>query len=365
MNDNVYMARAIRLARRGMYTAHPNPRVGCVIVRDDRVIGEGWHRQTGGPHAEVVALDDAGDAGTVRGATVYVTLEPCSHTGRTPPCVDALIAAGVGRVVVGMQDPNPRVAGSGIARLKDAGIATEIGVLESEARLLNPGFIRRMEQAMPYVRAKLAVSLDGRTAMASGESKWITGEAARADVQRLRARSSAIVTGAGTVLSDDPSMTVRTEQVVQQPLRVIVDSHLSTPAGAKIFSEPGEVIVVTTSDDGEAVEELVNAGAEVIQMASGAHGIDLPGLMSMLAERGCNEVLIEAGATLTGSALAAGIVDELVVYVAPHIMGADARGMFRIPGLDNMSGRIGLEYRDMRMIGDDLRIIASVTKDGK
>lgn len=218
---------------------------------------------------------------------------------------------------------------------------------------------------MPFVRAKLAVSLDGRTAMASGESKWITGEAARADVQRLRARSSAIVTGAGTVLSDDPSMTVRTEEVLQQPLRVIVDSHLSTPAHARIFSEPGDVMVVTTSDDGEAVEELVNAGAEVIQMTSGAQGIDLSGLMSMLAERGCNEVMIEAGATLTGSALAAGIVDELVVYVAPHIMGADARGMFRIPGLDTMSGRIGLEYHDMRMIGNDLRIIAGVTRTGK
>jgi len=360
MNDNVYMARAVQLATRGLYTAHPNPRVGCVIVHDGKIVGEGWHERTGGPHAEVVALKDAGDA--AKGATVYVTLEPCSHTGRTPPCADALVDAGVSRVVIGMQDPNPKVAGNGIERLQQAGIDTLVGIQENECRALNPGFIRRMEAGRPYVRLKLAISLDGRTAMVSGESKWITSEAARADVQRLRARSSAIVTGAGTVLADDPSLTVRTEKVAQQPLRVIVDSHLSTPATAKIFHDGGETMVVTASEDAEAAEELVNAGAEVIQFSSANHGFNLEELMQLLAERECNEVLIEAGATLAGSALASGIVDELVVYVAPHVMGAVARGMFNIPGLEAMEDRIELEVQDVRMVGPDIRIRSLVKR---
>jgi len=358
MNDVAYMARAIRLAQAGLFTAHPNPRVGCVIVVDGEIVGEGWHEKTGGPHAEVVALAAAGDLSA--GATAYITLEPCSHTGRTPPCTEALIAAGIGRVVIGMKDPNPKVAGSGIEKLEQAGISVEVGVLEGEARKLNPGFIRRMEQGLPYVRAKLAASLDGRTAMASGESKWITGESGRADVQRLRARSSAIVTGAGTVLSDDPSLTVRMETVSQQPLRVIVDSHLSTPASSKIFRQEGSTLVVTASEDGEATEELVNAGAEVIQLSSAGQGVNLQELMKYLAERECNEVMIEAGATLTGSAIACGIVDELVIYMAPHIMGADAKGMFRIPGLEAMENRIGLHIIDVRSVGDDIRITALV-----
>jgi len=360
MNDNAYMARAMQLARRGLYTAHPNPRVGCVLVRDGKIVGEGWHEKTGGPHAEVVALNDAGDA--AKGATVYVTLEPCSHTGRTPPCADALVDAGVARVVIGMQDPNPQVAGSGIERLRQAGIDAVVGVLESDCRGLNPGFIRRMETGRPYVRLKLAVSLDGRTAMASGESKWITSEAARADVQKLRAMSSAIITGAGTVLADDPSLTVRTETVARQPLRVIVDSHLSTPATARIFREDGETIVVTASEDAEAVEELVNAGAEVIQFSSANHGFNLEELMQLLVERECNEVMFEAGATLAGSALSSGIVDELIVYVAPHVMGADARGMFNIPDLDGMEDRIALEVADVRMVGPDIRIRSLVKR---
>ncbi len=358
MKDMDYMIRAIQLARRGTYTAHPNPRVGCVIVGNNTVVGEGWHQVTGGPHAEAVALAAAGDK--ARGATAFVTLEPCSHTGRTPPCADALIESGVTRVVIGMMDPNPQVAGAGIKKLQDAGIAVESGVQEAEARKLNPGFISRMERGLPYVRAKLAVSLDGRTAMASGESKWITGEAARADVQRLRARSSAIVTGAGTVLSDDPSLTVRTEEVAHQPLRVIVDSHLSAPAQSRIFSEKGNTVVVTASEDGEAAEQLVNAGAEVVQLSSASQGVDLHELMKYLAERECNEVLIEAGATLTGSALEAGIIDELIVYMAPHIMGAKAKGMFNIPGLELMENRKELIIHDVRSVGQDIRISAFV-----
>jgi diaminohydroxyphosphoribosylaminopyrimidine deaminase/5-amino-6-(5-phosphoribosylamino)uracil reductase len=358
MNDFAYMARAIQLAKLGNFTAHPNPRVGCVIVQDGEIIAEGWHQKTGELHAEAIALAAAG--GRASGATVYVTLEPCSHTGRTPPCADALIAAGVGRLVVGMQDPNPRVAGTGLERLRSAGIEVSVGVLEAEVRKLNPGFIRRMEKGLPYVRVKLAVSLDGRTAMANGESKWITGEAARADVQRLRARSSAIVTGAGTILSDDPALTVRTEKVARQPLRVIVDSYLSTPPDSRIFAEEGEVLVVTVSEDEEATNVLVDAGAEVVQLSSAAHGVDLGELMQFLAERECNEVMLEAGATLAGSALASGVVDELVVYMAPHIMGADAKGMFNIPGLDSMQDRIDLNIQDMRMVGNDLRITALV-----
>ncbi|MGW8247067.1 MAG: bifunctional diaminohydroxyphosphoribosylaminopyrimidine deaminase/5-amino-6-(5-phosphoribosylamino)uracil reductase RibD [Acidiferrobacterales bacterium] len=358
MNDFAYMARAIQLAKLGNFTAHPNPRVGCVIVKDQEIIAEGWHQKTGEPHAEAIALAAAGDQ--ARGATVYVTLEPCSHTGRTPPCADALIGAGVSRVVVGMQDPNPSVAGSGVERLRNAGIEVSLGVLEEAARKLNPGFIRRMERGLPYVRVKLAVSLDGRTAMASGESKWITGEAARADVQKLRASSSAIVTGAGTILADDPLLTVRTEEVVKQPLRVIVDSYLSTPPDSKIFSTEGEVLVVTVSEDEEATGALVDAGAEVVQLSSAAHGVDLLELMQYLAERGCNEVMFEAGASLAGSAVASGIVNELVIYIAPRLMGADAKGMFALPGLKAMAERVELNFQDIRMVGNDLRITALV-----
>jgi len=358
MNDLAYMARAIQLAKLGNFTAHPNPRVGCVLVNNGEIISEGWHRKTGEPHAEALAITAAGDR--ARGATAYVTLEPCSHTGRTPPCADALINAGVRRVVVGMQDPNPRVAGQGLARLQEAGIEVFTGVLEAEAKKLNPGFISRMTLGLPYVRLKLATSLDGRTAMASGESKWISGEAARADVQKLRARSSAVVTGAGTILADDPSLTVRTEKVARQPLRVVVDSNLSIPPGSKIFDGNGEVLLVTVSEDESAARALVDAGAEITQLSSAAHGVDLRELMQYLAERECNEVMIEAGATLAGSAIASGIVNELVVYVAPRLMGADARGMFRLPGLQAMQDSIDLDYQDIRMVGDDLRITALV-----
>lgn len=356
------MARAVQLARRGRFTTRPNPVVGCVIVQGNKIVGEGWHEKAGGPHAEVVALKQAG--ANAKGAIVYVTLEPCSHQGRTPPCADALIKSGVARVVVAMQDPNPEVAGAGIERLGAAGILVETGIMESEARALNPGFIQRMERSRPYVRLKLAASLDGRTAMANGESKWITGEAARADVQKIRARSSAIVTGAGTVLADNPSLTVRTETVVEQPLRVIVDSHLSTPADAKIFSEPGNTLVVTASEDGEAADQLVKAGAEVLRLPSASHGVDLVALMDHLASLQCNDVMIEAGSTLSGSALACGIVDELIVYLAPHLMGAEAKGMFKLPEINAMEERIELEIFDVRAVGPDWRISARVKQRG-
>lgn len=365
VDDVRFMSRALQLAERGRYTCHPNPRVGCVIVTDGSIVGEGWHERTGGPHAEVNALADAGDA--AGGATAYVTLEPCSHHGRTPPCAQALIDAGVARVVMAMEDPNPQVAGSGRKALESAGIEVTTGVLEAQAHALNPGFIRRMTQGRPFVRLKLAASLDGRTAMASGESKWITGEPARADVQRLRAQSSAIITGAGTVLADDPSLTVRAIEVPQQPLRVVVDSHLSTPPSARLFTLPGETLVVTAMEDAGAArvtEELVAAGAELLCL-SGNSGVDLDALLEHLASRECNEVMIEAGSTLSGSFMAHGLVDELVLYLAPHLMGASARGLFKLPGLEVMEDRIELDILDIRAVGRDWRVTCRVSGNGE
>ena len=287
MSDQHYMARAIRLAARGIYTTHPNPNVGCVIVNDGEVVGEGWHRQAGGPHAEVFALQQAGQR--ARGATVYVTLEPCSHHGRTPPCADALVAAGVSRAVVGMQDPNPRVAGRGVQRLQDAGIAVQDGLLESQVRALNPGFISRMQRRRPWVRVKLAASLDGRTAMASGESKWISGAAARQDVQRLRARSSAILTGIGTVLADDPALNVRLDaqqlygvEPLRQPLRVVLDPDLAMPAQAQMLSLPGQTLVLTTASDPGRHRGLQQSGAEVALVAGAAGQLDLSAVLEQL-----------------------------------------------------------------------------------
>lgn len=358
--DFQHMARALRLAERGLYTTAPNPRVGCVLTRDGQVVGEGWHEYAGGPHAEINALKAAG--GLAAGATAYVTLEPCSHHGRTPPCSDALIKAGVSRVVAAMKDPNPRVSGEGLARLREAGINVLAGLLEDEAEALNPGFVKRMRTAKPYVRCKLAASLDGRTAMASGESKWITSEAARRDVHRLRARSSAIMTGIGTVLTDDPSLNVRLEgyESVRHPLRVILDPRLSTPENAGMLRLPGETLIVTASDDDEQRERLETAGAEVVRLAGGPDAIDLPALMRLLAEREMNEVLLETGATLSGAALRAGIIDEMTIYLAPLLMGDAARGMFHLPGLDTMTQGIELDIQDVRAVGRDWRVTARV-----
>ena len=360
------MARAIALARRGLFTTDPNPRVGCVLVRAGRVVGEGFHRRAGEPHAERNALAQAGSA--ARSATAYVSLEPCCHHGRTPPCTQGLIEARVGRVIAAMRDPNPRVAGQGLERLRAAGIAVEQGLLETEARALNPGFIQRMEQGRPYVRCKLAMSLDGRTAMASGESQWITSPAARADVQRLRARSSAIVTGVETVLADDPSMNVRLNAAelsgmdpgdsVRQPLRVVLDSRLRMPPQARMLELPGGTLVLHTGERPGVADALAAAGAELTQVPAAQGRVDLAAALSHLAEREINEVLLETGPTLAGAALARGLVDELIVYLAPHVMGDGARGLFHLPGLERMEQRIGLEIIDVRAVGPDWRITA-------
>jgi diaminohydroxyphosphoribosylaminopyrimidine deaminase/5-amino-6-(5-phosphoribosylamino)uracil reductase len=361
------MARAITLARKGQYTTHPNPRVGCVLVKDEQVIAEGYHQRAGGPHAEVVALRAAGDA--AKGATAYVTLEPCSHTGRTPPCADALVRAGVSIVVIAMQDPNPCVAGSGIARLKAAGIQVIYGVMEAEARALNPGFIRRMEHGLPFVRLKMATSLDGRTALASGESKWITGASARRDVQFWRARSDAILTGINTVLADDPSLNVRLsaqelgiEGEVIQPIRVIMDSQLRCPPDIKLLSLPGETLIYTKRYNSDRVYELEQAGATVVVLESAdpTARLSLEAVLRDLAKREVNEIHIEAGSILAGQLLETGMASELLLYMAPNILGSDAMGAFRLPNLQQMQDRINLKIQDIRAIGEDWRIIAAL-----
>jgi len=358
--DIQYMSRALQLAERGLYTTAPNPRVGCVLVKDEQIVGEGWHAIAGGPHAEIVALEQAGEA--AYGATAYVTLEPCCHHGKTPPCSDALIAAGVVRVIAAMEDPNPRVAGEGLKQLQQAGIETASGLLEAQAEALNPGFVQRMRIGRPFVRSKLAMSVDGRTAMASGESKWITGEAARIDVQHLRARSCAIMSGIGTVLADDPSLTVRLddEQVYRQPLRVILDPHLSTPSNARFLSQSGESLIVTATEEPDLQQQLEQAGAEVIFLPHGTDAIDLHALMRVLAEREINEILLETGAILSGAVLHAGIIDELVIYMAPKLMGDGARGLFHTPGLDSLADAVSLDIQDIRAVGQDWRITANV-----
>lgn len=358
------MARALRLAERGLYTTDPNPRVGCVLVRDGEIVGEGWHERAGLPHAERNALAAAGEH--ARGATAYVSLEPCCHQGRTPPCTAALIEAGVARVVAAMTDPNPLVSGRGLAELEQHGLIVEKGLLEAQARALNPGFVRRMERGLPYVRCKIAASLDGRTAMASGESKWITSEAARLDVQRMRARSSAILTGIGTVLADDPSLNVRLppESIdcqpgqVRQPLRVVVDSRLRTPASARMLTLEGETLITCVDRDIDRAADLEAAGARLYQAPAANGRVNLRSLLETLARQKVNEIAVEAGPILNGALLQAGLVDELIVYLAPHLMGDAGRGMFRLLGLDNMSQRIALELVDVRQIGPDIKLRA-------
>ena len=356
--DHEFMAHALRLAKRGLFTTDPNPRVGCVIVKNGQIVGEGWHERAGEPHAEVHALNAAGNQ--AQGATAYVTLEPCCHQGRTPPCSEALIRAKLARVVIAMQDPHTRVDGGGIAQLREAGIQVDTGLLQVQAAALNPGFIKRMQRGRPFVRCKLGMSLDGRTAMASGESKWITSAAAREDVQRLRARSSAIVTGVGTVLADNPSMTVRLEGIERQPLRVVVDTNLSMPETAKMLSLPGRTLVMTCSDDDAARQRLQQAGAEVMLMPYCSNSVSMEAVLDTLAEREINEVLLETGATLSGAMLQQGLIDELIIYMAPVLMGDNARGLFHLPGLEKMADKIQLEFTDVRAVGKDLRITAKV-----
>ena len=361
-NDYIYMARALRLAERGLLTTDPNPRVGCVLVKEGRVVGEGWHEHTGEPHAEVHALQAAGEQ--ANGATAYVTLEPCCHQGRTPPCTEALIAAGVACVVAAVEDPNPQVAGKGLSVLQQAGIDTRSGVLAAEAQQLNAGFVMRMREGRPWVRCKLAMSVDGRTAMASGESQWITGEAARRDVHRLRARSSAILTGIETVLADDPSLTARPGDVagdkIRQPLRVILDSRLRTPLAAGLLQMPGKTLLVTGVVDEEKTTRLTRKGVEVVTLPLKNGRLDLPAVLQHLGTLEINEVHLEAGATLCGALLQAGLIDELVIYMAPHLMGNAARGLFALPGLESMDQRMQLSINDVRAVGEDWRITATI-----
>lgn len=355
-----HMARALQLARNGWYTARPNPRVGCVIVRADQVVGEGWHSRAGEAHAEINALSAAGDM--ARGATAYVTLEPCNHQGRTGPCSRALIAAGVSRVVYGMSDPND-TAGGGLQTLRDAGIEVVGPLMEDQAAALNPGFIKRCREKLPRVTLKVAISLDGRTAMADGTSRWVTGPEARRDVQRLRAQSDAIITGIGTVLQDNPALTVRAseldvpnvEAVAQlQPLRVVVDSTLRTHPGLRILEPPGPVLLATAHVHGSAPG---GANVEVCALPDGHGKVDLRGLLELLATRGCNDVLVEAGAKLTGVFLRAGLVDEIIVYMAPKLLGSSAMPMAMLP-LNTLDESIPLTITDIRAVGKDWRITA-------
>ncbi|MDG0800387.1 bifunctional diaminohydroxyphosphoribosylaminopyrimidine deaminase/5-amino-6-(5-phosphoribosylamino)uracil reductase RibD [Pectobacterium polaris] len=360
--DELYMARALELARRGCFTTAPNPNVGCVIVRDGEIIGEGYHFRAGEPHAEVHALRMAGER--ARGATAYVTLEPCSHHGRTPPCADALIAAGVSRVVAAMQDPNPQVAGRGLHRLQQAGIAVSHGLMMAEAEKVNVGFLKRMRTGFPYVQLKMAASLDGRTAMASGESQWITSPQARQDVQRFRAESAAILSSSATVLADDPSLTVRwselgadvqkrySEADLRQPVRVIVDSRQRVTPQHRIVSQPGETWLARVQADEQAWPQ----GVEQVMLPQHNGGVDLVALMMVLGRRQINSVWVEAGASLAGALLNAGVVDELIVYLAPKLLGENARSLCLLSGLDQLSQAPEFDIADVRQIGPDLRL---------
>ncbi len=355
--DSAHMARALQLAARGLYSAHPNPMVGCVVVAGDEVVGEGWHERAGEEHAEINALREAG--ARAAGATVYVSLEPCAHHGKTPPCAEALVEAGVARVVAAMEDPYSEVAGRGLEYLRNAGIETAVGLMESAATALNEGFVSRVKHGRPFVRMKVATSIDGATAMDSGESQWITGTAARRDVQKLRARSGAVMTGIGTVLADDPSLTVRDEGIDThgvQPLRVVLDTHLRMPLAATMLTLPGETLVCCVA--GSDPTQLKKAGAEVIEF--GGHGgvVNVFEVLAALTERGVNDVLVEAGPRVTGYLVQKDLVDELVIYQAPHIMGSNTREMFDTPEWKVLGDHKSLEIVDVRRVGHDMRITA-------
>lgn len=354
-NHHVFMAQALRLAERGLYSTTPNPRVGCVIVKNNQVIGEGAHLKAGEAHAEVFALRQAGNQ--AQEADVYVTLEPCSHFGKTPPCVDALIAAKPRRVIVAMQDPNPLVAGQGIAKLEAHGIEVVLGVLAQEARMLNVGFIKRMTQTLPYVRSKIAASVDGKTALNNGKSQWITGDSARQDVQRWRAQSCAIMTGVGTVLADDPHLTVRLKGSTRQALRVIVDSHLRTPLHANVL-RGGNVLIAYAAGDIEKQQRFLDAGVQLICLPNMLGKVCLKSLLSHLSTMQVNELLVEAGALLNGDLLQQHLLDELLIYQAPILLGHHARGMFDGAALTNMQQRVILKILETRMIDGDVRLRA-------
>jgi diaminohydroxyphosphoribosylaminopyrimidine deaminase/5-amino-6-(5-phosphoribosylamino)uracil reductase len=356
--DHHHMRRAIELAWLGRFSTHPNPRVGCVIAQGERIVGEGWHRQAGQAHAEVLALRAAGDA--AKGATAYVTLEPHGFHGKTPPCTEALIRAGIVRVVCAVLDPNPKVHGDGIRQLQQAGVRCDVGLLAEDAAALNRGFDQRMRTGLPRVTVKVAATLDGRTALANGASQWITGEAARADVQRLRAAASAIVTGVQTVIADDPQLNVRDASLDlagRAPLRVILDTQLRTSPAAKVFSTQGGVIVATACDDATRAEALRGAGAEVLRVGADAQGrVSLPEVLRELGRRECNDVLVEAGSELSGEIIAQGLCDELIVYLAPKLFGPDARPLFALPALQRVQDSLQFQFLGAEPIGPDLKL---------
>ena len=337
--DKHYMRLALALAKKGLYTSKPNPRVGCVIVKDDVIVGEGWHAQAGGPHAEIVALENAGAA--ARGAQLYVSLEPCNHTGRTGPCVAELMKAGIERIVVATIDPNPKVAGKGIQSLQQSGVEVLSGVCESEARSLNPGFELRMLKGRPLVRVKVAATMDGRTAAMDGSSKWITSEEARRDVHHYRAQSCALVTGIGTVIEDDPRLNARVDEPVKQPLRVVLDGNSRLEPGAELFSVDGPVLLVTSAQP--AADYSFDNRTECIQMVGNDGRVDLDQLLTLLAEKQVNEVMVEAGAGVAGAFIARDMVDEIIVYSSPDILSTSGRGMFAIRGIRNIENRVRLE----------------------
>lgn len=360
MQDELYMARALKLAARGRFTTHPNPNVGCVIVKDGEIVGEGFHYRAGEPHAEVHALRMAGEK--AQGATAYVTLEPCSHHGRTPPCCEALIAAGVSRVVAAMQDPNPQVAGRGLYRLQQEGVDVSHGLMMNEAEALNKGFLKRMRTGFPWIQLKMGASLDGRTAMASGESQWVTSPQARRDVQRLRAQSHAILTSSATVLADDPALTVRWDELnadtqalypqenLRQPLRIVIDSQNRVTPQHRIVEQAGETLFARTREDERQWPE--NVRTLLVPEHNGR--LDLVVLMMLLGKQQINSIWVEAGSTLAGALLEAGLVDELIVYIAPKLLGSDARGLCVLPGLEKLEQAPHFKFNEIRHVGPDI-----------
>ena len=368
--DIVYMQKAIELAKKGLYSAKPNPAVGCVLVKNGCIVGKGWHEEAGQPHAERVALAHAGSH--AEGSTAYVTLEPCSHFGKTPPCADGLIEAKVARVVVAMVDPNPLVSGQGIQRIKDAGIEVVVGVLEADAKAINLGFISKMEKKLPFVRLKMASSLDGRTAMSNGESHWITGEESRKEVHKMRALSGALITGIGTVLADDPSLTVRLSDAELaelnltqdncHPIRVVLDPNLSMPSDAKMLSLPGRTILMTSKETAdrspELVEMLHNQGIEMVAVSAQNDRLDIESILRYLAEEeNINDVMVESGAIVAGAFMQSGLVNELHSFIAPSLMGNTAKPMFMLPEIQSMNQKMNLQIQSIDRFGEDVRLV--------